>query len=281
MRAKPLFHEQTHANLLRFAEHMSHAAGFCGHEGVGLKTAATYAAEQAGATTQIVYPEKKDVVDIENGSITIDIVRRLYTMTQGKSKQQRVIIVDAADTMSHEAQNAFLKLLEEPTAHTTFLLLIHRPDRLLPTVLSRLQMLRVQNITNEQSRLLLDRLSITDNVHREQLLFIAGGLPARLTQLAANTKLFEAEAGLLRQARTFIQGSPYERLLVAHATKGNRDDAQKIVAYAIEIMRYDITTKKTATPDAINLLNRLERAWVLLAGNGNARLVLSNVVLAT
>lgn len=50
---------------------------------------------------------------------------------------RRVIIIDPADRMNHEAQNALLKTLEEPPARCVLLLVAARPQLLLPTVRSR------------------------------------------------------------------------------------------------------------------------------------------------
>ena len=52
------------------------------------------------------------------------------------------MIVDDADALNAEAQNALLKTLEEPPAASSFVLVTSRPDMLLPTVLSRCQRLR-------------------------------------------------------------------------------------------------------------------------------------------
>ncbi|MDR2501888.1 MAG: hypothetical protein LBC78_01410, partial [Oscillospiraceae bacterium] len=49
----------------------------------------------------------------------------------------RAFIIDGADTLSAACQNALLKLLEEPPAHTGFILRCEEPGALLPTVRSR------------------------------------------------------------------------------------------------------------------------------------------------
>lgn len=55
---------------------------------------------------------------------------------------RRVVIVDTADDMNPQAANALLKLLEEPPAKVTLLLISHQPFRLLPTIRSRCRELR-------------------------------------------------------------------------------------------------------------------------------------------
>lgn len=55
---------------------------------------------------------------------------------------RRAIIIDPADDMETSASNALLKSLEEPPEGTFFLLVTHRPSRLLPTIRSRCRVLR-------------------------------------------------------------------------------------------------------------------------------------------
>ncbi len=55
----------------------------------------------------------------------------------------RVILIDPAEAMNFPAQNSLLKNLEEPPPSTLFLLVASQPQRLLPTVRSRCQILPV------------------------------------------------------------------------------------------------------------------------------------------
>ncbi len=59
----------------------------------------------------------------------------------------KVVILTDAELMRTEAANAFLKLLEEPGPQTVFVLTTSRPDRLLPTIVSRCQRLRFTSIS--------------------------------------------------------------------------------------------------------------------------------------
>ena len=80
----------------------------------------------------------------DSGTIKVDqirdaIDRSAYRPFEGR---RRVVIVDEADALVIEAQNALLKTLEEPPPSSTFVLVTERPDLLLPTVRSRCQRLR-------------------------------------------------------------------------------------------------------------------------------------------
>ncbi len=62
----------------------------------------------------------------------------------------RVIIIDDADYMSPSAAAALLKSLEEPPAHTYFVLIAHDVGRVLPTLRSRCRVQVVQPLTPQQ-----------------------------------------------------------------------------------------------------------------------------------
>lgn len=84
--------------------------------------------------------------------ITVDEVRRLkhFFELSATDGGRRVVIVDAADEMNTSAANALLKLLEEPPADTTLLLIAHQPSRLLPTILSRCRRLRCRTLEPDE-----------------------------------------------------------------------------------------------------------------------------------
>lgn len=73
------------------------------------------------------------------GGVEIDEVRRITPFMRMTASQDgwRIAIVDDADTMNRNAQNAILKILEEPPAHALLILVSHRIGAMLPTIRSR------------------------------------------------------------------------------------------------------------------------------------------------
>ena len=102
---------------------------------------------RCAACTRIARGVHPDVLTLEpndKGNIKIDIVREAidragYRPFEGR---RRVTIVDSADGLERAAQNALLKVLEEPPSGSVFLLVTAFPDLLLPTVRSRCPQLR-------------------------------------------------------------------------------------------------------------------------------------------
>lgn len=94
--------------------------------------------------------------EVENGkqkkSILIRQIRALiadaYVMPNEADK--KVYIIEDADTMNLSAQNAILKLLEEPPAFDSFILIATNPMLLLPTVRSRCVLVRAETATEDE-----------------------------------------------------------------------------------------------------------------------------------
>lgn len=62
----------------------------------------------------------------------------------------KTAIVDQAHLMTQEAQNCFLKLLEEPKGNTLLILTTEHPEILLPTIISRVQKIRFSPVKNAE-----------------------------------------------------------------------------------------------------------------------------------
>lgn len=87
-------------------------------------------------------PESKGAeVDYTGGTIKIDAVRDIQHRLAYKAIRggKKVCIVNGAEKMNRDAQNAFLKTLEEPPSDSIIILIISDGATLLPTILSRCQ----------------------------------------------------------------------------------------------------------------------------------------------
>ncbi|TGQ47736.1 DNA polymerase III subunit delta' [Mesorhizobium sp. M00.F.Ca.ET.216.01.1.1] len=83
--------------------------------------------------------------------VTVDEIRRVsrFLSLTSHDGSYRVVIVDPADDMNINAANALLKNLEEPPARSLFILIVHAPGSLLPTIRSRCQMIRLTPLDAE------------------------------------------------------------------------------------------------------------------------------------
>jgi len=73
--------------------------------------------------------------------------RTVYKPNEGK---KTVVIITGIETMKKPSANAFLKLLEEPSPNLMFILTASKTDQLLPTVISRCQQIRLQQLSYDE-----------------------------------------------------------------------------------------------------------------------------------
>jgi len=109
--------------------------------------------------------------------LTVDEVRKLIGFFHLSSADggHRVALIDSVDEMNPSAANALLKLLEEPPAHSTLLLISHSPMGLLPTIRSRCRTLACKPLGAHDMALALQGLGQTTEGMDDQLEMLASG----------------------------------------------------------------------------------------------------------
>jgi len=270
-------HPTSEKMLVAVTNNLPQSLLLTGESGVGLAVISRYIAELRGITPMIILPEKDEKIDLEKGIIGVDIMRRLYNETRTKTAGERIIIIDYAERMTQQAQNAFLKLLEEPGAGVYFILVSHSVSKLLPTILSRTENLNMRPVSLKQSEELLDSLSITDKTKRSQLLFMAEGLPAELTRLANDDAYFERRSVTIKDARELLRGSVYQKLLIAQRYKDDRAATLLLLLDSTKILKKSIVSSPQI--DTINHIDKILDAYERIEANGNIRLCLARMII--
>ena len=134
----------------------------------------------------------------------------------------RVAILLEAERMGAQAQNALLKLLEEPPDGLLLLLCTSAPEALLPTILSRCQQLRLQPVDEQE---LIAALSLRQPEATaeslQQIARQAGGNPGRALALLQEDALDEEldAAAFLRDTLRADSGPLYQRIATLEARK--------------------------------------------------------------
>ncbi|MDN5274494.1 MAG: hypothetical protein JWP06_395 [Candidatus Saccharibacteria bacterium] len=243
-----------------------------GTRGVGLLTIAVWFANQKLAG--LVRPQDaKENTDNENGTISVEMIRQLYEQTRAKYVSRQVIIIDDADRMSRGAQNAFLKLLEEPGSQIYFVLTSHSPQDLLPTIRSRTQHVVVQPLDKPSSSQFINSLGDIVPVKKAQLQFIAEGLPAELTRLTNNEAYFAARSEIMGDARDLLQADTYKKLLVVQKYRSDRAKAIQLIDSCLQILRHSMSARPQ--PALIVQLKRLLETRERISANHNIPLQLA------
>jgi len=132
---------------------------FSGEEGIGKTTLAFYLAHTLlclkkgkepcqNCESCLEYQKKCHpdflAVSPEKGLISIEKVREIINFLSFKPKISglKIVIIDDSEKMTKEAQNALLKILEEPNLDNLIILVSSYPEKLLPTILSRLLVIK-------------------------------------------------------------------------------------------------------------------------------------------
>jgi DNA polymerase III delta prime subunit len=247
-----------------------------GHSGVGLLTIARVLA--GGNIADELHPkDSKEHIDDQAGTINVETIRGLYDKTRTKYTKKQVIIIDNADRMSRGAQSAFLKLLEEPNSQIHFILTAHTPQKLLPTIRSRVQHSVVPALSAHQSSDFIASLQVSDPKKKAQLQFIAEGLPAELTRLQGDDSYFARRAEMVGDARDLLQADTFKKLLVVQKYRSSREDALQLTESALQILRRSVSAKPQS--QAILQLERLLETQEQIAANHNISLQLAKFVL--
>ncbi|HAU21785.1 MAG TPA: DNA polymerase III subunit delta' [Erythrobacter sp.] len=139
---------------------------------------------------------------------------------------RRVIIIDPADDLETSASNALLKSLEEPPKGTFFILVAHRPSRLLPTIRSRCRTLRFEALKDEEIEGML-----RESLHDAEPEAVRAAIAAAGGSFGAAQKFLERDLGPIAKLmeEIVVQGDPSLSLRGRlSAGIGNRADRARI-----------------------------------------------------
>lgn len=277
-----VLHPQSKKLADLIANNLPHGLIVDGPTGVGVLTTARAIAEQAGASIFVIEPKKKlkgeFVVDAAEGSVIIEDIRRLYEQTRTTQSGKHVYIIDTGEkSMTHGAQNAFLKLLEEPHSDLHFIIATHRFDQLLPTIVSRSQRLSLQSVTPGQTMGLINDLSVSDDTKRARLAFVGRGLPALIRRLVQDDSLYETRVEIMRDAKAMLGENVYEKMTIIHRYRENRANTLTL----LDDMNYQLKTVLKSTPDKrfVASIDRHLAIRAQVVAGGNIRLHLTTGVL--
>ncbi|MFA9273431.1 MAG: DNA polymerase III subunit delta' [Candidatus Aquirickettsiella gammari] len=153
-------------------------------------------------------PEKKSAKSSKAPSkeIVIDQVRALANFMNISTHRQgrRVVVMYPAEALNIPAANALLKSLEEPNPNTVFILVSHKVDRLLPTILSRCHKLTLTMPSKEQGLAWLKTQGVKD---ADVWLAQQGGAPLLALEMSQSEDLKELDELLRTLARPDIESS--------------------------------------------------------------------------
>lgn len=195
------------------------------------------------------YDEKAERLKAD---VTVDEVRKMksYFTLSAADGGQRVAIIDCVDDMNVSAANSLLKLLEEPPAKVTLLLISHQPARLLPTIRSRCRELRLMPLSPDAlSDALTQAGGDVEPLDRVALAELAGGSVGEAFEMT-NLDGLKLYAALIRLMSTLPRLDRNMALTLAEAGAKKGAEAQ----FALIVTLIDLFLARLARAGTLHQL---------------------------
>lgn len=156
--------------------------------------------------------------------------------------EKKIYIIEKADTLNIQSQNALLKTLEEPPAHAVFLLLAERAEAFLPTILSRVVMMKIRPLSAET---IADYLMQAGHLAEEShiLSAYAQGRIGQALELAEDEGFREMRQDILGKLEALPSMSEGEAYLLAKDLEGYKNDLRFLDI--MELWYRDLLTAKS------------------------------------
>lgn len=150
--------------------------------------------------------EKPNTISVDDirSQVNNDIVIKPY------SSKYKVYIIDEAEKMNPQAQNALLKTIEEPPAYAVILLLTTNADMFLPTILSRCVTLNIKVVADEVIKHYLMKQYLIPDYHAEVCVAFAQGNVGKAILLASSSDFNELKSAVLQLMKRLDDIELYE-----------------------------------------------------------------------
>lgn len=183
--------------------------------------------------------------------------------------EKKIYIIEKADTLNIQSQNALLKTLEEPPAHAVFLLLAERAEAFLPTILSRVVVMKIRPLSAET---IADYLMQAGHLAEEShiLSAYAQGRIGQALELVEDEGFREMRQDILGKLEALPSMSEGEAYLLAKDLEGYKNDLRFLDI--MELWYRDLLTAKSLREEGY-LIQRDKKDAIFRGGEEPAALL--------
>ena len=218
----------------------------------------------------------------EGGEIKIEETReflRAMSFT-GLGNGRRVFLIDGADNLNRQSQNALLKRLEEPRKGNVIILVVKDEKNILPTIASRCRRIRFSLVGNEEMEEIL-KIYPED---RKFLEFWSFGRPGRAIELAENKEKRESVREEFLEFKSLLGSDFGEKSRLADKISRDKEALEKRLEVWLIILRNSLLLEKNpvrlSPKKSFRLLEKMEETLTVLRNtHSNQRLLLENLFL--
>ncbi len=229
----------------------------------------------------------------DNGeSFKIDDVRALIRKTNLTSQGgRRIVLIEDLERMPIEAQNSFLKTLEEPPGNTIFIMTSTQIKKIVPTILSRVRQQDFSLVDDETMRRELS-LRFKDHSDFEEVLQIAQGRPGLAIKLLSESVLLSSYKNIYNQIDRMLKSNDlvgkFSYIESLEADKNQLELFFDVFCQIIRKSAYDFVVQGESLlsprydlKGITHLFEHLLKTRYLIDRNANKKLALENFLLST
>jgi len=261
-----------------------HAYLFCGPPGVGRRTLALRLAQALNCTSPVEpgipcgtcrdcrqtdamqHPDLNVIQAVDedgnpkiNGTLKVDQIRAVQHSLSLRPYQAkfRVALFLRFQEANDNAANALLKTLEEAPAHAILLLTADTPEQLLPTIISRCEILRLRALP--VGAIETDLLSRGVDDERARLLaHISGGRPGYARSLVDDLTLLEKREERLNDLQTLLSATRVEKFSYAEKLAKDKDAMRQTILVWLSYWRDVMLRTAQAETPLVNVDRNME-----------------------
>jgi len=237
----------------------------------------------------------------EGGTLKVEQVRELKRAVSLKPYQSkyRVALFLRFQEANDNASNALLKTLEEAPAHVILLLTADNPEALLPTIVSRCEVLRLRPLPLEQVEKELERRG-AESSQASLIAHVSGGRPGYAIRLLEDKSLLEFRRTRLDDLQKLLSASRVDKFAYAEKLAKEKDVMRQVLLTWLSFWRdvllraakaesplanmdraeeIESLAKRIDLPAARQRVAETERAIQQMERNVNARLLMEVLLL--
>lgn len=228
-------------------------------------------------------PPKKEESRTKISIDDIHEMRRRFSFAP-RAREWRIALIDGAEAMSGDASGALLKVLEEPGERVLFLLMTAHPELVLPTIISRTEVVRFLPVPGSAIRaFVIDKDKNISDADQETITVLSDGRPGRaFTFMQDRQKLTTAAARRERVHSVLSAHDGVEALVVSLASAGDGEEMRAVLGEVWRELHVRLNTLRGEAEQKM-LVRKIKKvdilATALATTNANPRLALDTVLL--
>ena len=264
----------------------SHSYIFCGTEGIGKKLIAKELAKKilclkekandCDCKSCIEFDSDNNpdfqLIESVDGKIKIEQIRQMQRKVAEKPiiSNNKVYIIDDADTMTTEAQNCLLKTLEEPPEYITIILICTNEGNLLSTIKSRCTRIQFEPIKDEEIKEYV-KTKLPDEQISEKLIELAQGSIGKAIKLNERKDIYENIENILvsMQCRDLI-----DIVQMSEVIYKSKEEIKSILEY-INVLLMKLSKQNIKYINCVQIVEETKRR---IKANSNYDMCIDNLL---